>query len=90
MGIKIRGAHLRIGKFLGGHVPPVPPLVSGLGTGYPDESSAAHTRHIKSQVTPWRIQRGGKGIAIPQQFIDSLANSAPADKHFENGEEISS
>ena len=49
----------------------ISPAALFLVTEYPDESSAAHTRHVKCQVTPWGIQKGGKGIAIPQRYRSS-------------------
>ena len=67
----------------------ISPAVLFLGTGYPDESLAAYTCHVKSQVTTWGSKEEARAWPFPN-CIDSLANSAPVDKHFENGEEISS
>ena len=68
------------------------PAALFLGTGYPDESQP----HIPVMSRVNLPPGDPKGIAIPNGILansapnHSLANSAPNDKHFENGEEISS
>ena len=41
------------------------------------------------KLPPWGSKEEVRALPFPNS-IDSLANSAPGDKHFENGEEISS